>query len=59
MDLAAIGAISIGMHQAETQQAVNVSLLKKTMDSQEAQALNLIDNMMPAQSFGHQLDVLV
>lgn len=62
MDLAAIGAMSIQMHLAQTQQSVDVSMTKKAMDLQETQASAMIDaleaSVPVAPSFGHQLDVL-
>ena len=50
MDISAIAAVSIDMHLSQVQQAVDVSLLKNTMDSQESQAAALLDGMLPAPS---------
>ncbi len=43
-----IAAMSISMSTAKVQQEVSTSLMKKTMDSAEANALNLISQMMPS-----------
>jgi len=60
MDISAIASASINMHLAQTQQAVGVSMLKKTMDMQQASSDTLIQSMSTAtSSSGHQLDLLV
>lgn len=60
MDLAAIGAASIQMSLAKTQQAVDVTMVKKAMDIQETQAAALIDSLQNAgPSFGHRIDVRI
>ena len=41
-----IAAASIGMSLAQVQSGVSVSLLKKTMDSTEAQAVSLVQDML-------------
>ena len=55
-----IAAASIGMRLTQVQQSVQTSMLKKTMDSQEAQAQALIAEMMPpaqpAPLGGHIID---
>lgn len=57
MDLQAVGAASISMNMARTQQAVDISVTKKAMDFQETQATQLIQQMQnAAPSFGHALD---
>ncbi len=43
-----IAAASIDMSLYKVQSQVNISLLKGTMDSQEALASSLINQMMPA-----------
>ncbi len=59
-----IAAWSTQYSMAQTQQAVEIAMLKKTMETQEAQALALVENLQtataaaPAPSFGHQLDIL-
>ncbi len=59
MDLtSSIAAMSVEMSMQQTAQAVQVSVLKKTMETQEAAAMNLIQQMapQPAPSFGHLLN---
>lgn len=59
MDLSSIGAVSIDMHLAQTQQSVSVAMLKKAMDTTTAQSEQMIDslrNTIPAPLFGHLLD---
>lgn len=60
MDITAIAATSVAMHQAQLDQAVGVAVVKKAMDFEGDQAAQLIAQMTPpAPSFGHQLDVTV
>ncbi len=59
MDLMSVAATSIENSLAQVQQDVSISLLKKTMDSQESQATQLIQQMAPPPSFGHKLDVYI
>lgn len=60
MELSAVGAASIEMSLASTQQAVGLTMVKKTMDLQEAQAAALNQMMQQAApSFGHLLDVRI
>lgn len=57
MDLATVGAASIGMSLSKVQQSVSVTMLKKVMDTQEASAQMLLEGMAAAApSFGHILD---
>ena len=61
MDVAALGAATIGWKMAQTQQAVQVSLLDKTMDSQSSLMQEMVQDFQtanPVPSFGHRLDVL-
>lgn len=60
MDFYGIAQMSMNMSLAKTQSAVQLSLLKKSMDSQEASMALLLEGM-PQQpvSFGHKLDVRV
>lgn len=61
MDIAAVGAATIHWELAQTQQAVAVSLLDKSMDSQSALMQEMVQDFQaanPAPSFGHRLDVL-
>ena len=51
---------------AQTQQAVEITMLKKVMEMQETQAQALVENLQavtaaaaPAPSFGHRLDMLI
>lgn len=58
MDIAAVGAASIDMHTAQAASSVEVAMLKKVMDTQEASAATMIQGLQQAApSFGHQLDV--
>ncbi|MEG0877711.1 MAG: YjfB family protein [Oscillospiraceae bacterium] len=56
MDPSAIAAVSMSLSSAKTLQAVNVSMLKKTMDLQQTQMSSLLNTMRSAPSFGHKLD---
>lgn len=51
-----IAALSTSLSMAKLQQSVEVSVLKKAMDSQGQAALQLLDTLPPATSFGHLLD---
>lgn len=54
-----IATASMSLSQTKIQNQVGVSLLKKTMDSQEQQATQLVDQMMEAVPVSaHKLDVL-
>ncbi len=57
MDISAIAGVSIDMNLMKVQQAVDITLTKKVLDSTEEQALNLIDKMMPPP--GTLLDIKV
>jgi len=60
MDVSSIAAISVLMHQNQTQQSVNVAVIKKAMDVQETAAGNLIETLLePIPSFGYKLDIKV
>lgn len=63
MDLSSVGTASIQMHLSQTQQAVGVSLLKKSMDQQETQADALIQSLQAAAPAappsGHKLDRMI
>jgi len=60
MDVSSIAAISVLMHQSQTQQSVDIAMIKKTMDVQEAAAANLIETLLePVPSFGRKLDIKV
>ncbi len=55
-----IAAMSMGLAQANTQQALSVSMLKKTMESSEAsmsKILDMVDNMPSPDGRGNLLDV--
>jgi hypothetical protein len=45
LDLSSIGAASIDMHLAQTQQSVSVAMLKKAMDTTTAQNEQMIDSL--------------
>ncbi len=51
MDIANIAATSIGMHQAQLQQSVTLSVMKKTMDSVESQATSLLEMLPPPNNY--------
>ena len=59
MDMS-IASASTAMAQVDVLQQTSISLLKKTMETQEVQAQQLME-MLPrrAASFGHQLDVYI
>ena len=59
MDMS-VASASMTMAQADVLQQTSVSLLKKTMETQEAQSQQLLE-MLPRQaaSFGHMLDVYI
>lgn len=60
MDISSIATASVNMYQSQTQQAVNVAIIKKAMDVQEASAANLIETLKePVPSFGYLLDIKV
>lgn len=60
MDISAdIAAMSVEMSMQRTAQAAQVSILKKSMEAQEAAAAALIEQMAPptpAPSYGHLLN---
>ena len=59
MDMS-VASASMTMAQADVLQQTSVSLLKKTMETQEAQSQQLLE-MLPRQaaSFGHKRDVSI
>ena len=60
MGISAIASTSINMHLVQTQQAVDVSMLRKTMDMQQASSDALIQSMSTVTSSSeHQMDLLV
>ena len=60
MDISSIAATSVNMYQSQTQQAVDVAVIKKVMDVQEAAAASLIETLKePVPSFGNILDIKV
>lgn len=60
MDTSAIAAASTSMSMARVQQDVGTTMLRKTMDIQQASCDSLIQSMSSvAPSFGHRLDILV
>lgn len=54
-----IGRVSVDAAAGGLMQAVQLSLLKKSLDSEESAASTIVDQMMPQQapSFGHKLDI--
>jgi hypothetical protein len=60
MDISSIATASVNMYQSQTQQSVDVAMIKKAMDVQEAAAANLIETLKePVPSFGYLLDIKV
>lgn len=60
MDISSIAAAGVNMYQNQTQQSVDVAMIKKAMDVQEAAAANLIETLKePVPSFGYLLDIKV
>ena len=55
-----IAAMSMNIGQANLQSAINVSLMKKTMNQEEANAMQLIESMAAAvpPPSNHSIDVL-
>ena len=53
-----IAAISMGLHAAQTAQALQISVAKKVMETQEAQATALLQQMLPPAP-QHIIDVRV
>ncbi len=55
-----IAAMSMNIGQANLQSAINVSLMKKTMNQEEANAMQLIESMAAAvpPPSNHIIDVL-
>ncbi len=51
-----IAAVSMGLHAAQTAQALQISVTKKVMETQEAQAAALLEQMTPPVS-QHIIDV--
>lgn len=51
MDFYGIAAASMSLSQAKVQQGVQLSVMKKTMDSQEAQAASLLDMLPPPNNY--------
>lgn len=60
MGIEAIGAASIAMNLGSVQQSASISMAKKTMDSQEAQMTQLIQDLQDANPISNNLlDVTV
>ena len=60
MDTSAIAALSTSMSLSRVHQDVGTTMLRKTMDIQQATSDALVQSMNTVTpSFGHQLDVLV
>ena len=61
MDIDAIAAVSMQMHAAETENSVEIAMLKKAMEMEQliaAQLLQQFAAMQPAPaSFGHKMDL--
>lgn len=62
MDISSVAAASMQMSMAQVQDAVDVSLMRKAMDMQEAEMASLIQNLeaaSPTVHTGHLLNVVV
>ena len=59
MDTMSIAAMSSSYAQNQVQLQASVSVVKKAMNFQEAQAAQLLEMLPQTNSFGHQLDVYV
>lgn len=60
MDTSAIASASISLSLSRVQQDAGISILKKTMDIQQAATDTMIQSMnTAAPSSGHKLDILV
>lgn len=59
MDVMGIAAMSMSMSEAKLTQGVAIATMKNAMESQEAQAAQLLEMLNTAQppAFGHQLSV--
>lgn len=59
MNVSSISSASIAMHQEQLKQAVDVSMVKKSMDSQQAQVDTLLRNLDTAvQGLGNSIDIM-
>ena len=61
MDPMSIAATSISMSQMQLQQSVGVSLMRKVMDQQEAQAAAIVEDIqqaIPSTVPGSHMDIL-
>lgn len=52
-----IAAAAMGMQQAQLQQAVSLSVVKKAMDSTEQQAAGLLEMLPQQPPSSHNIDV--
>ena len=63
MDIGAIAAVSMQMHAAEAENAVEIAMLKQAMDTEQQLAAQLLQqfeaSLAAPASFGHKLDVFV
>ena len=60
MDDMAIAAMSVGMHQQQTQQSLGIAVLKMAMDTTEDMAAELIEGAPVSldPNLGAQVDIL-
>ena len=64
MEIDAIAAVSMQMSAAETANAVEIAMLRKALDAEQALAAQILQSLeaaipaMPA-SYGHKLDISV
>lgn len=59
MDIMAIAAASININAAQTQQAVQIAVMKKAMDVQETQGIQLVQNLRELPNPTRLLDIKV
>ncbi len=59
MDIMAIAAASINISAAQTQQAVQTAVLKKTMDAQEAQGEQMVQTLRELPNPARLLDIKI
>ncbi|MEG0777718.1 MAG: YjfB family protein [Oscillospiraceae bacterium] len=59
MDIMAVAAASMDMRAGQTQQAVNIAMLKKTMDTQNSQGAALVQDIKELPNPARLLDVKI
>lgn len=60
MDISSIATASIYMNLSQAKQSADISILKKSMDNQEAASTAILESISASTpSFGHKLDIKV